>query len=181
MNSLCHKHFIYFFSFFYFQAAEAFPKPTVKALGDKFGIGKSTAGDILKKKDVYLHQWESNSNGQKQRFNSPAKFDKANELVFEWFGQARAKNINISGVLIQEKAKEFAIENFKVFNGWLDRFKSKHLIKCFKVCGESASVNIETVDSYKERLPEIVSGYESKDIFNCDETGLYFRALPDKT
>lgn len=37
------------------------------------------------------------------------------------------------------------------------------------------------MDSYKERLPEIVSGYESKDKFIYDETGLYFRALPDKT
>ncbi|KAL4234901.1 Tigger transposable element-derived protein 2 [Mactra antiquata] len=157
----------------------------MKVLGDTFCIGKSTAADIIKKRDVYLREWENNSNSQKQRFNAPAKFDKVNDLVFEWFSCTRAKNINISGVLIQEKAKHFAqqlgIENFKASNGWLDKFKTKHSIKCFRVSGESAGVDVETVDSYKERLPEIVSGYASKDIFNCDEAGLNFRALPEKT
>ena len=31
------------------------------------------------------------------------------------------------------------------------------------------------------RAPTLVDGYSPKDVFNCDETGLYFRALPDKT
>ena len=31
-----------------------------------------------------------------------------------------------------------------------------------------------------ERLPSIVSGFEPKDIWNCDETGLFWKALPDK-
>jgi len=35
------------------KCVEAVPKPTLKALSDKFGIGKSTVGDILKKKEVY--------------------------------------------------------------------------------------------------------------------------------
>ena len=32
-----------------------------------------------------------------------------------------------------------------------------------------------------KRLPEIVRGYELKDIWNADETGLFWRALPDKS
>jgi len=38
----------------------------------------------------------------------------------------------------------------------------------------------ETVDSWKERLPEIVQGYSKDNIWNMDETGLFFRALPDR-
>ena len=31
----------------------------------------------------------------------------------------------------------------------------------------------------KERLPEILRGYEEKNIYNLDETGCFWRALPD--
>ena len=36
------------------------------------------------------------------------------------------------------------------------------------------------MDSWKERLPEIVQGYSKDNIWNMDETGLFFRALPDR-
>ncbi|KAH3832701.1 hypothetical protein DPMN_105994 [Dreissena polymorpha] len=38
--------------------SSAQPKPSLKALGERFKIGKSTVGDILKKKNVYQEQWE---------------------------------------------------------------------------------------------------------------------------
>jgi hypothetical protein len=44
-----------------------------------------------------------------------------------------------------------------------------------------AGVDSETVLDYKKRIPEIVRWNNKKDIFNCDETGLYYRALEDKT
>jgi len=57
----------------------------------------------------------------------------------------------------------------------------RHSIKSVVVSGERADVDIEVTDEYKKRLPEICEGYANSDIFNCDETGLFFRALPDKT
>ena len=36
-----------------------------------------------------------------------------------------------------------------------------------------------TVHSWKERLPEIVSGYD-KNIYNLEETGCFWRALPER-
>ena len=49
-----------------------------------------------------------------------------------------------------------------------------------KICGESGDVEGATVESWKECLPEIVQGYEKDDIWNMDETGLFWRALSDK-
>ena len=42
-------------------------------------------------------------------------------------------------------------------NGWLDKCK-KDTISRLKVNGESWDVQGETVDSWKERLPEIIHG-----------------------
>ena len=37
-----------------------------------------------------------------------------------------------------------------------------------------------TVSSWKERLPEIRMGYDRKNIYNLDETGCFWRALPER-
>ena len=47
------------------------------------------------------------------------------------------------------------------------------------ICGESGDVQEETVVSWKERLPELLRGYKKEDIYNVDETGCFWRALPD--
>jgi len=47
------------------------------------------------------------------------------------------------------------------------------------ICGESGDVWGETSTSWKERLPEILKGYDRKDIYNLDETGCFWKALPD--
>ena len=39
----------------------------------------------------------------------------------------------------------------------------------------------EVVNDWFERLPDILTEFRPEDIYNCDETGLFFRALPDKT
>ena len=44
---------------------------------------------------------------------------------------------------------------------------------------ESGDVQGETVDSWEERIPEIVQGYQKEVIWNLDETGVFWQALPD--
>ena len=47
------------------------------------------------------------------------------------------------------------------------------------VSGEAGDIRGETVSSWKERLPEVV-GYDAKDVWNLDETGCFWWALPEK-
>ena len=72
---------------------------------------------------------------------------------------------------------------FKASHGWLDKWKKRYNVKYLKICGESGDVHNETVKSWKERLPEIVRAYDKDNIWNMDESGLFFvffRALPDR-
>ena len=48
------------------------------------------------------------------------------------------------------------------------------------MCGESGDVRGETVDLWKEQLPEILKGYSKEYIYNFDETGCFWRSLHDK-
>ena len=51
-------------------------------------------------------------------------------------------------------------------------------IKELQISGESGDVEGPTVDSWL-RLPELVTGYAQNDIWNMDETGPFWKALPD--
>ena len=42
-------------------------------------------------------------------------------------------------------------------------------------------VDMVVVDEWQKRLGSTCVGYKPEDIFNCEETGLYFRSLPTKT
>ena len=45
------------------------------------------------------------------------------------------------------------------------------------ICGEK--VKGDTVESWKERLPEILQNYTAENIWNMDETGCFWKALPE--
>ena len=96
---------------------------------------------------------------------------------------------NLPGVriypMIQEQALQFAERlerpDFKALCGWLNNFKSRHNLTGATLSGEKGSVNADIVDQWFQRVPGIISDYAPRDNYNADETGLYFRALPDKT
>ena len=96
---------------------------------------------------------------------------------------AVSKNIHPSGPFLIEKAKELANKlgkpNFKGSRGWLEKWKRKYNVHQMRVSGESGDVSGLTVSSWKERLPEIVKGYEPDDIWNMDESGVFWQALPE--
>jgi hypothetical protein len=125
------------------QASERIiPKPTQKDLTSMFGVGKTTVSDILKRKDEYKGIYEENTTSKRKRHDTGSKYGELSDLVYQWFKQARAKNIPLSGPIIQEKTLEFAqnlyLVEFKALNGWLDSWRSKFSIGFFKICGESA-------------------------------------------
>jgi hypothetical protein len=150
----------------------------------KFEIGKTQAANIVKNKDELMKKWQGSGNmSEKRRF---LKTDglKIDQLTYEWFIKARNKNIPLSGPIVRRKAKEIAETfnaNFKASEGWLEKFRIRHSITFKCISGESASVNEQDVATFAEKLPSLIRGYDPENIYNADETGLFFRALPDKT
>ena len=54
-------------------------------------------------------------------------------------------------------------------------------VKLAVLCVELIEVLEVVVQDWAQRLPELCKDYAPKDIFNADETGLYFRALPTRS
>ena len=169
------------------RKSEAYPKLPLRELGDCFSCGKTQIAGILKAKGKILALYEENRSDSLQLTRKRARkseFSEVNESLYDWYLLAISKNIYPAGPQLSEKAKEIAVRlgktNFKASDGWLDKWKKRHNLKSKAVVGECGDVSSETVSSWKERLPVITAGYKAEDIYNLDETGCFWKALPDQ-
>ena len=55
------------------------------------------------------------------------------------------------------------------------------MVRLATLWGEAAEVPKHVVADWAQHLPAITEGYQLADIYNADETGLYFRALPNRS
>lgn len=160
-------------------------KIPIAQLVKKYKCSKTLIYECLKKKATIVEQFFTAQNTDVKNKQRTAKFELINNKTFEWLTQVLAKNLPINGVLVQEQAKKIAIENsvpdFKASNGWLESFKIRHNLTFSAISGESKDVDVDIVNTFREKLPELIEGYDPKDIANCDETALFFRAIPRKT
>ncbi|CAH3998250.1 unnamed protein product [Pieris brassicae] len=75
-----------------------------------------------------------------------------------------------------------AKENFKCSSSWVQCFRARHNIVAGKVCGEAAGVpNGVSEEWLSHKWPALCEGYTPEEIFNADETGLFYNLTPDKT
>ena len=140
---------------------------------------------IIKNRDETLELYESGKFEPGRKRFRKANHENLEAALLVWFKQARSQDAPISGPLLMEKANVFAEQmnlNFTANPGWLERFKKRNGITFKNICGESRQVSQEMTSSWlQSTLPAILKDYPRKDIFNADETGLFFRCMPDKT
>ena len=65
--------------------------------------------------------------------------------------------------------------------GWIQRFKRKYGLTTKRVCGEYLDAAIEDAEQWlANEWPKILEKYKPEDIYNADETSLFYQQLPDK-
>ncbi|CAF1535025.1 unnamed protein product [Rotaria sordida] len=159
-----------------------------RKLAGEYKISIGSVSNIVKRKVEYIENYEQNENSNKKRNLRDEFSQQLDQKVYEWFVQQRSKNIPISGPLLQEQARQIRqqlggsnADDFKASNGWLKKFRKRHGIQYRTINGESASVDPATVDEWKKRLVVMIDKYNPNDIYNADETGLFFKALPNRS
>lgn len=105
------------------------------------------------------------------------------EMLDLWVSRAMADNLLITGEVLRQKWTKFAElagvpedERLSLSEGWLARFKNRSGLKQLKRHGEAGSVDPEKVERERRRVQGLIKeyGYELRDIFNMDETGLFY-------
>jgi hypothetical protein len=131
---------------------------------------KRSAEILAKKEDV----------NRAAKWQRTVKYPLVEMALYRWF-LTYQDQVNMSGDLTKEKAAYFLAElypghgAFEFSNGWLESFKNRRGIKSYRRFGESGSANMAVIE---ESLPQIrltLDQYERRDIYNMDETGLFYR------
>jgi hypothetical protein len=147
-------------------------------------IKRPTISKILKEKERWLSITNTSIPTYKHR---DVKYPLLEQALSIWVKQALSKNMVLSDNILREKAKEFAQDlnitsNMIGFsNGWLGGFKSRNNLSKQRIHGEANSAPLSTLPELRAELQELISKYDPSDVFNCDETGLFYRMTPNQT
>lgn len=151
-----------------------------------YKIPRSTLSTILKNKAEIRDKADKRPGARGARRVRTAVYEDVEAAVYKWFVDVRSRNLPVSGPMIEQKAKDMAFllgrEDFQGGSGWLQRFKERHEIVGKAVTGESRAVDFDSVNKWmQENWPDITARYEPRNIFNADETALFWQMLPNRT
>ncbi|XP_054724207.1 uncharacterized protein LOC129234248 [Uloborus diversus] len=144
-------------------------------------ISRRCIGDILCHKERWFNVDDARMDAIRMK---SAKHEKLEDALYTWIMQMTAKNATITGDTIREHAKIFGqqmnITDFEHSNGWLNRFKKRRGLSQHIRSGETANVDPTIATKGREKLRAIISQYAVADVYNMDESGLFYRLQPDK-
>lgn len=109
-------------------------------------------------------------------------------FLYAWFCTQRSRHVPISYEILSAKARQLYTEtygndNFRASRGWIFNFRKRHGLRALKVCGEKLSNDQSAVDpfltAFAEKIKELNLG--PTQIYNADESALYWKRLPEKT
>lgn len=161
----------------------------VSELAITYKVGKSTICDIKRKKADIVKFVTMSETGPGKRMTLKSSENPNVELaLYSWFIQERSRHTPLSGDIVCEKAKHFyrqitGKDDFKASSGWFHRFKKRYGIRQLTVCGEKLSSNESAVQPFQREFLHKVNemGLVPDQVYNADESGLFWRMLPNKT
>jgi len=108
------------------------------------------------------------------------------EALAQWVEVYQA-NINIRLEMIRQKAAQFLerlhpdAPKFEFLSGWLAKFKQRHQIWSHRRFGESGASDTEIIEESLPRIHTIMDQYALADIYNMDETRLFYCMQADNS
>ncbi|XP_058810027.1 tigger transposable element-derived protein 1-like [Phymastichus coffea] len=118
--------------------------------------------------------------------------EKTEEMLLIWLQDLIHKKIPVSTAAIRDQAIQYhnylitkyeRNDEFNASKGWFGNFKTRYSLHSLKFSGESASTDHEAARHFPPILQETISEkkYVLDQIFNCDETGLFWKRMPNRT
>ncbi|CAM4474416.1 unnamed protein product [Lepidochelys kempii] len=153
------------------------------------GIAESTLRGWLKnysKLNGFVQNIDSATGLKRKHVHYSAK-PTIDKVMRTWFAQERLKGMPLSGPILQAQVTKFGNvtgdESFQASKGFISRFKKCHGIAQVSISGESRSADESAANTFPAKLKSILQNedYHEEQLYNCDETALFAKLLPDKT
>ncbi|GFT10435.1 tigger transposable element-derived protein 1 [Trichonephila clavipes] len=147
------------------------------AIGKHFNLGESTVRAI-KKNEAAIRKSVISGTKLSTKFASYIRdvlLERTERAIAIWIEEQVQRRIPISGYLIQEKALQF-YKSMKQSEPPTSTSQADNR-------GESATADEGAAKIFPEELAKIIEDgdYSADQVFNADETGLYWKKLPNRT
>ncbi|XP_022913914.2 tigger transposable element-derived protein 7-like [Onthophagus taurus] len=168
---------------------------SVSRICEQFGIRKQTVSDIKKNKDKlnkFSLMCDVDTKTKPRKRMKLARETSLEEALFKWYVQQRSCGAAVRAVELKSAAIKLAnlmnIISFKASEGWLWRFRKRHGIinkRNYEGEDESDVLNApkDEIEPFRQKLIQQINNEMllQSQIYNADETGLLWRALPENT
>ncbi|CAG8734576.1 18615_t:CDS:2 [Acaulospora morrowiae] len=136
-----------------------------KDMAKEYKISKQAVSDILRQEKIWS-TIETGTASAKQKRNRKPAFIEIDDAMKLWVEHVLIhSDINLNDSILMERAlaftKEFGYDN--------------------KFLASSGCVNMEDIPQFRADLQNILKKYDYRDIFNCDETALYWQLESDRS
>ncbi|GCC41489.1 hypothetical protein chiPu_0025036 [Chiloscyllium punctatum] len=127
----------------------------------------------------------------------PKLLDEVEKLLLVWINQKKLAGDSVNETIICEEALHIhrdllatlpststaSVEEFKVSRGWFDKFRQRTGIHSVIRHGEAASLDKKATEDFVKEFNKFVEGegYVSHQVFNCDETGPFWKKMPKRS
>lgn len=157
-------------------------KVNFTAIGKKFDVDRTTVARISKSRENLQDVTTRGKLTQKRK--RPFKEEDVDAALEMWIKSKLEQDARLNLPILKTKATELARElghDFVPSDSWLNRFKDRHNLKFKREYGEKQNMDLEAANEFRTyNLPHLLENYDHNNIFNADETGLYFKGLPDR-
>jgi hypothetical protein len=162
--------------------------PSKRSLAREYGVSEGAVRKVWENREAILHRSALLTEEKKETTfrSSVGRFTELEDMLYVWIDSMRRASLPVPPSLVIAKAKIIASNlsipesDFKASWQWLSRFRVRRGLQKILLHGEGAEVNKNDPEllAALEELYEIISNYEPENVYNMDETGLFFRLLP---
>jgi hypothetical protein len=159
-------------------------------IADKHGVSRTVVTKLARRGSQQAREdtgsWQEKS--RKRCRDQGACWAVLELELIDWISEKRASGCAITTSLIKCKACEIrdtlaaegdggssALRGFVASNGWFERFKVRMGLCSLSILGTEDMIPVVALQVFRDVLAASLSPFLPEDIYNLDETGLFYR------
>ncbi|KAI4456038.1 hypothetical protein MML48_8g00002744 [Holotrichia oblita] len=159
-------------------------------LAKYYGLGRATIFEMKQNRakiEEFMKNTDFDFSGRRRL--KYGDFPQVEEALMQWITHQRENLVQVTGELIQERAKYFykqimQKDDFKASNGWLDKFKKRYGIRLSGSTKEKIKAPVEevTLPAELKKLNDKINELRlvPDQIYNVEISQLFWKSLPTK-
>ena len=173
------------------------PKATQSSVAKQFGVSRKNIQNVIANKELLRGVEIAKHSHKRCHLKVEQKYEDVSEATYQWLLQMRERHgeVPIVESVVCAKAMRFANllnkPDFKASKGWFTCWKNRYGLNLYKVrnlsnsniqiFGERRDVLQDNVEVFLVDLQKLKDEYRDENIFNADETALFYHLLPERT